>query len=214
MRPSIKLFIAVVAALCIAVLWSARGLDEPGPATALPLDVKEFPIEDGAAGAEASDQRDRPDATLPATVDEVASVPAGQTIAAARPDELPMPSNKAFDVIRERMLNEVRDPVWAATAEGRILEHVASTATELGFVVVQAECRKTICRVDLGFAGDSVIESLQNFSLRATVHSRELREALRDDADLETLAFDSGIVYGTPMSLMYLRRLSPDDTAR
>jgi hypothetical protein len=129
-----------------------------------------------------------------------------------RPEELPQPKNRAFEVIRQTFLSQERDSRWSTAMESRIFQQIANSSTTSGFIDIQAECRTTLCRVQLSFAGETQEDLLPYFSVTATMHGYRLRSSIGNDLGLDALAFDSGFVSTIPMSLLYLQREAPSTT--
>lgn len=182
-----------------------------------------LPVSDREGGAETGQPLVAETQVAEAAAAQLAETPAADPVpsndlsrpeTATRFDQLPLPGNLAFDVIGRRFLSETRDPAWSPNMELRILERIAESQTDSGFVSIDTECRSTLCRVSLSFAGQKHPDLLGMFSVSATMHGYRLRQSIEQDLDLETLMFDSGIVYGTPMSLLYLRRTTESAAER
>ena len=134
------------------------------------------------------------------------ALPAARELRTERLDELPFPKNRAFTVRHGMFLAEPRDPVWSPNTEGALFDRIAQSSPATGLTSIEVECRTTICRVQLSLVGGQQADFLGDFSLTATMHGYSLRERIKADLGLDVILFDSGIVYGTPMSLLYLRR--------
>lgn len=143
--------------------------------------------------------------TLTAPLDQLPALSETE-LRTQRLDELPFPKNRAFTVRHMMFLSEERDPVWSPNTEAALLDRIARSSPDTGLTSVEVECRTTICRVQLSLIGKNYSGLFEDFSITATMHGYWFRKSIEDDLDLDVVLFDSGVVYGTPMSLIYLRR--------
>lgn len=151
----------------------------------------------------------RPDPVVrPGLEPDAAPGAAPDTFLAApeRRDDLPLPKSRVFEVLGLRLLSEPTDPDWSVATSGDIFELISETAPEHGFADIQVVCRSTLCRVQLAHGGEFRRVQFDDFSVAAIFHGLELRKAIEARLELEVASFDSGVVYGAPASLLYLRR--------
>lgn len=124
-----------------------------------------------------------------------------------RLEDLRMPNSPAIDRLMQRFVSEGVDPVWSTSTESEIHNQIALLARNIGLIDIQVECRTTLCRVQLVYAGATQSERTGDVSIRAAIFGSILNRKISGTLDLNGVLFNSGYNgYGTPMSLVYLER--------
>ncbi|MBK9036254.1 MAG: hypothetical protein IPL61_34255 [Myxococcales bacterium] len=141
-------WILATLAVLAAGAWWWRGRDRPAARAPAPA---------AAAGIDAGDRAATPPAPAPSLTPAVTPAVAGT------PPAVPEPTPPVADGVPfER---EVRDPGWAVDQERELtirLAHVTELVAARGakVTIAAAECRATLCRIDVAAPGDKDLSAL------------------------------------------------------